>query len=330
MRRNPGKRSGPLNWMVSRQGTDLAFHTDSNVVVYLIHGITGTPAEMGYLARQFAHQGWNVYATTLPGHCTRLRALLKTSEQDWINHVHEQLVYLRERYDHVFVAGLSAGGLLALLGSLAVKVEGVGVLSPTIVYDGWNTPWTHAILPFAMKVVPRPLQHILFHMDGPPFGIKDEGLQARMRAAYSPIRVLREWLGCWWVGWKTRAGTHRLRAPAAALQGFPLFPLKTLTDIDRLIRHVRARLGEVTVPTVILQAREDDMTSPRNAYIVYNEIASTEKLLFLLDDCYHVITVDKQQDAVAGHLIEFFEVQTSRGRRKGHRRKWGQAIFVKH
>jgi carboxylesterase len=297
--------------MVNRQGTDVAFQTDSNVVVYLIHGITGTPVEMGYLARQIAHHGWDVYATTLPGHCTRLRALLKTSERDWVNHVHDQLVFMRERYDHVFVAGLSAGGLLALLGSLAVNVDGIGVLSPTIVYDGWNTPWTHAILPFAMKVVPRPLQHILFHVDGPPFGIKDEGLQARVRAAYSPIRVLREWLGCWWAGWKTHRDTHQLRPSAAALQGFPLFPLKTLTDIDRLIRRVRARMGEVTAPTVILQAREDDMTSPRNAYLVHDEIASKEKRLVLLDDCYHVITVDKQQEAVVRHLIEFFGIQIS-------------------
>ncbi|TLY26706.1 MAG: alpha/beta fold hydrolase [Nitrospirae bacterium] len=312
MRRNPAKRSGLLDGMVSRQRTDVAFQTDSNVVVYLIHGVTGTPAEMGYLARQIAHHRWDVYATTLPGHCTRLRALLKTSEQDWVSHVHAQLVFMRERYDYVFVAGLSAGGLLALLGSLAVNVDGIGVLSPTIIYDGWNTPWTHAILPFAMKVVPRPLQHVLFHVDGPPFGIKDDVLQARVRAAYSPIRVLREWLGCWWAGWKTHGDTHTLRPPAAALQGFPLFPLKTLTDIDRLIKRVRARMGEVTAPTVILQARDDDMTSPRNAYLVHDEIASKEKRLVLLDDCYHVITVDKQQEAVARHLIEFFEVQASR------------------
>ena len=71
-------------------------------------------------------------------------------------------------------------------------------------------------------------------------------------------------------------------------------------------------MGEVTAPTVILQAREDDMTSPRNAYLVHDEIASKEKRLVLLDDCYHVITVDKQQDAVARHLIEFFGIQASR------------------
>lgn len=308
---NPAKPPNPLDGMVNRQRTDLAFHADSNVVVYLVHGITGTPAEMRYLARKIARHKWDVYATTLPGHCTRLRDLLKTSEQDWMNHVHAQLAFLRERYDYVFVAGLSAGGLLALLGSMAVNVNGVGVLSPTIIYDGWNTPWSHAILPLAMKVVPRPLQHIFFHVDGSPFGIKDAALQARMRAAYSLIRVLREWLGCWWARRKTHADTHTLPPPLAATQGYPLFPLKTLTDMDRLIRRVRTRMGEVTTPTMILQAREDDMTSPRNAYLVHDEIASTEKQMILLEDCYHVITVDKQRAAVARHLVEFFGARTS-------------------
>jgi carboxylesterase len=60
---------------------------------------------------------------------------------------------------------------------------------------------------------------------------------------------------------------------------------------------------------LILQAREDDITGPRNGELVYNDIASIQKLLILLDDCYHVITVDKQKKAVADHLIEFFARQ---------------------
>ena len=66
--------------------------------------------------------------------------------------------------------------------------------------------------------------------------------------------------------------------------------------------RVRARLQEVTTPTVILQAREDDMTSPPNSSVVYNEISSKEKQLVLLDDCFHVITVDRQRETVCGEF----------------------------
>jgi carboxylesterase len=71
-------------------------------------------------------------------------------------------------------------------------------------------------------------------------------------------------------------------------------------------------LEAVTVPVVILQAQEDDMTSPRNAALVYDTIASKEKRLVLLDDCYHVMTVDKQKHAVVTSLADFFAIHASR------------------
>ncbi len=247
--------------------------------------------------------------SNLPGHCTRIRDLLRTCENDWAAHVQAQLAFVRERYDYLYVAGLSAGALLALQSSVTVNVDALGVLSPTFIYDGWNTPRIRALLPFVMKV--PPLRYLLFHADGPPFGIKDEQLQAHIRAAYHPLALMRESISGRWARWKSyRAGTA-IRAHAAASRGYPIFPLKTLTNIDRLITKVRARLGEVTAPTVILQASEDDMTGPSNGELVYNTIASRHKRLILLDDCYHVITVDKQRKAVANHLIEFFGLQAS-------------------
>lgn len=158
--------------MVGRQPTDHVLHTGSDVLVYLIHGVTGAPIEMHYVAKGLARHSWDVYATTLPGHCTRIKHLVRTSEQDWREHVQRQLAFARERYASVFVAGLSAGALLALEAATVVAVDGVGVLSPTFVYDGWNTPWSNAILPYAMKLVPLPLQHLLFHIDGPPMALK--------------------------------------------------------------------------------------------------------------------------------------------------------------
>jgi carboxylesterase len=302
----------PLDDMVGRQETDFVIHRDSNVLLYLIHGVTGTPIEMSYVARKLSRKnGWDVYVTTLPGHCTRLRDLVKTTEQDWRAHVQRQLSFARDRYDYIFVAGLSAGALLALDASTVVPVDGVGVLSPTFIYDGWNTPWSHAILPLAMKVVPLSLQRFVFHIDGPPFGIKDEQLQASVSQSYRPTVILREWIAEWWTRRQAKPGSA-VPPFAAASKGYPIFPLRTLTEIDRLIIRVRARLSEVTAPTVILQAREDDMTSPRNSAIVYHEISSMEKQLVLLDDCYHVITVDKKRESVTKNLTTFFQLQVAR------------------
>src|SRR2546425_1048663 len=216
IRQNPAKPPSPLDGMVGRRSTDLAFYSDSKVLVYLIHGVTGTPTEMRYLGRGLARHKWDVYATTLPGHGTRLRDLR---------------------------------------------------------------------------------------------GIKDERLQARMRESYSPISLLREWLRACWARRKNHAADNRTPASSAATTGYPVFPLKTFTDLDRLNTRVRGRLRAVTAPTVILQALEDDLSSPRNAQIVHDEISSREKRVVLLEDCYHVITVDKQRHSVVAALAEFFGAQ---------------------
>jgi len=316
--RNPAKPPSPLDGMVGRRSTDLAFYNGSKVLVYLIHGVTGTPTEMRYLGRGLARHQWDVYVTTLPGHCTRLRDLLQTNDHDWLEHIKAQLAFARERYDYVFVAGLSAGGLMALEVSVFVDVDGVAVLSPTFIYDGWNIPWTHAILPLAMKWIPRSLQSVFFHVDGPPFGIKDEQLQARMRQSYSPISLLREWLRAHWARWTNHTGNNGIAASSVATTGYPVFPLKTFVDLDRLSTRVRSRLSTVTAPTIILQAVEDDITSPRNAQIVYDEISSWEKRLVLLEDCYHVITVDKQRHLVAIALMEFFGLQLPKEKTAPH------------
>jgi carboxylesterase len=237
---------------------------------------------------------------------------VKSTEEDWRTHVHQQLSFARDRYDYLFVAGLSAGALLALDASTVLRTDGVGVLSPTFVYDGWNTPWSHALLPAAMKIVPLALQRFVFHWDGPPFGIKDEALQASVREAYSPLAILRDWVN------DRRARRANGASPSSVSKGYPIFPLRTLTEIDRLIARVRRGLQKVTAPTVILQAREDDMTSPRNASIVFDEISSIQRELILLDDCYHVITVDRQREAVVKSLARFFGLQTAHSLTESH------------
>ncbi len=299
---------GILDAMPSGQRTDLVRHNQSSSLVYLVHGVTGTPAEMRYLAAALAHHEMDVYATTLPGHCGRLSDLLRETEERWREHVQTQLRFARSRYERVFAAGLSAGGSLVLDAASELPLDGIGVLSPTFFYDGWNVPWSHAILPMAMRWVPYRLQHWLFHVDGPPYGIKDPALQAQVRAAYSWKAVLAAWVDGWRPDW-TRGRSAGDERVLSVSKGYPIFPLKCFTEIDRLTRRVLDRIPTITAPAVILQAREDDITSPRNADILYARLGSRIKKVILLEDCYHVLPVDKQRKAVARHLHDFFMEQ---------------------
>src|SRR5262252_5924559 len=73
----------PLDQMPGRRPSDVVLASRSRVFVYLIHGVTGTPAEMRYLSVGISRQGWNVYAPTLPGHGQTLRDLVATRLEDW-------------------------------------------------------------------------------------------------------------------------------------------------------------------------------------------------------------------------------------------------------
>lgn len=258
--------------------------------------------EMKYLGRKLWQRGWDVYLPTCPGHCSTLRDLLRSNEESWLGHVRTQLSYARKYYRNVFAVGLSAGALLALEASISTPLEGIGLLSPTFFYDGWNVPPLQSLLQFAIKWFPSPLHYVLFHFDGCPYGIKDPALQARLHEAYHPITLLKQRFH----RLLRRSSSERRHSSAAV--GHPIFFVKTLADLDRLYTRSKEHLHQVTAPILIIQARDDDFTSPKNSEFVYRTIASPDKKLILLDDCYHVITVDRQKETVARELARFIHL----------------------
>ncbi len=66
-------------------------------------------------------------------------------------------------------------------------------------------------------------------------------------------------------------------------------------------------LGKINVPIQLLQAKDDDVTSPKNSYYIYDRIASKNKEIFHFEDSYHIIIADQERDKVAEKTITFFE-----------------------
>src|SRR5262249_26084103 len=105
MSRYRPQHSGLLDDMPARHAKDVGLHNGGSSLIYLIHGVTGTPAEMLQVAHGLARRGWDVYLPTLPGHCGSVRDLMATTEQHWRDHVLRQLAYAKAHYERVFVAG---------------------------------------------------------------------------------------------------------------------------------------------------------------------------------------------------------------------------------
>lgn len=115
------------------------FLKGSDKAVLLIHGITGTPAEMNYVARAVNKAGYTAVCNTLPRHCTSLRELKKVTWQEISDFCQDDLQRLKNEYSKVFVAGISMGALIGihLACKFPQKVAGIVAFAPTLVYDGW-------------------------------------------------------------------------------------------------------------------------------------------------------------------------------------------------
>ena len=252
--------------------------------VVLIHGITGAPVEMRYLARSLGRRGFTVACPQLAGHCETLRSLKATGWRDWYRSVERAFEFLARRCDQVFVSGLSMGALLALqlAAEKKARVAGVATLSATFFYDGWNVPRIRQRLVLPL-VLHSPLKYLLSYHEPSPYGIKDERIRSLIEAMYS--------------------GREALRADQA---GYSEFPALTIAETFRLIRTVKRGLGGIVSPTLIAHATEDDMASVRNARYLAARLGSREVETYLVDDSYHVLTLDKRRDDVADRVGHFF------------------------
>ena len=265
------------------------FEKRGEIGVLLIHGLTGTPAEMRHFGRQLSRKGLTVACPQLAGHCDSVDALKASSWEDWYRSVDKAFEALHRECKQVHVAGLSMGALLGLLLAARKKerLAGVTLLSPTFFYDGWNIPkWRQKLL--LPLVIYSPLRHFLSWEEPPPYGIKDE----RVRAMVASVLENRDS--------RTADKIGHFKTPATVIR-----------ESKGLIRAAKRCLGQVHRPTLVVHSLEDDMASVRNAHFVTDRIRSERVETFFVDDCYHVLTLDKRKDDIAQRVAAFCTAQSA-------------------
>ena len=117
---------------VSRQASG------ASVAFLLIHGFCADADEVASLGEFLENLSISSFAVRLAGHGTTPEALLVTSRQDWYKSVDRGLDrVISWGPKHVFVAGLSLGGALALrLACLRADISGVVLISPAVLVGG--------------------------------------------------------------------------------------------------------------------------------------------------------------------------------------------------
>ncbi|WDH34234.1 alpha/beta hydrolase [Pseudomonas chlororaphis] len=252
------------------------------VAVLLIHGLTGTPTELRRVAVGLANAGCTVYVPTLAGHCGNNADLQATGWQDWYEGVRRTFVGIRRRHRQVFVGGLSMGAVMSmyLASEHPGQVSGLLMYSTTLKYDGWSINKLAFLTPLLMKI-PFGV-HICSFEEKPPYGIKNERLRAVVE--------------------------RQMKAGESSSAGLLTMEGVTVRELHRMNAVVKKRMPSITTPALVLHSIEDDITSRWNADYVERKLGGPV-VKVLLDNCYHMITVDLQYRRVVELSADFIERQ---------------------
>jgi len=247
------------------------------VGILLVHGLAGTPAEVRYVATGLARQGYTVHCPQLAGHDGSEADLTASTWEDWYATCERALDEMRKDCDTVLVGGLSTGALLGLMLAARRPADVAGTLlySPTLWLSGWSIPWYARL--FTLVRTKRFASMFSFS-DRAPHGIKDERIREFIMKAMC-------------TGDSANAGL--LNTPGAAM-----------FEHRRLSEALRPMLASIKQPTLILHPREDDMAGIDNAQFLQRKLSARVEMT-VLEDSYHMITVDRQRQTVVDRTVQF-------------------------
>lgn len=264
--------------MECAQATRTATREQPRHAALLIHGLAGSPVEMKVVKSALEKAGYAVDMPLLPGHGTHFSDLKGLPWTVYTRFVEERFEALRRQYDSVSVSGLCLGAVLALhLGiRYGRQVNAIAPVSTTLFFDGWGLPKIGKLLKF-WRFTPA---YYLYNLaESHPFGIKDDRLRARLVSHMS-----------------AESTTH-----------YSKIPFRAFWQMNLLNARVRDGLHRIQAPVHALHPIEDDVASTRSVDFMRAEIDPALFSFRLLEDCYHLATIDRQRHLVSASILRFFD-----------------------
>ena len=243
------------------------------VGVLLLHGLGGTPAEVRFVAMGLNKAGYTVHTPQLAGHGGASDG--DTKWQDWYRSARAALVELRKECDTVIVGGLCMGAILGL--HLAArqpdKVQGVALFSPTLWINGWAMPWTMRLFNLCHS---RRVAKMMTFPDAESLGIKCPRVRQFVKQALES-------------------------SPEYGKSGVPA---TMVLEHRRMVRAAINILPRVRQRTLIVHSRQDDYAALNNATYLQGELSGRVDMV-VLEDSYHMVTLDKQRHVVVERARAF-------------------------
>lgn len=263
--------------------------------VLLVHGYTGSPAEMRLLGNYLNEKGgYTVLGVRLAGHGTTVEELEQTVWQDWYKAVDEGVKELHKICDHIYVAGQSMGGLLAIKAAaefsaqniFAVRAEQNNAASSAEKELRDSSQKKSAGAPLIEKVA----------LLATPIFLKDK------RVPF--VKILRFFIP------RVHTGQQTYDVPQKYMQGYPEMPTKPIPSLLELIKLCKEDyLKKITAPTLIVQGEADHTVNPKSANYIYENLSNVpkqQKKILWLPKSRHVVTLGEEREKVFAACLEFF------------------------
>lgn len=202
----------------------------------LIHGFTGSPADMRVVADEVFARGIDAHVMRLPGMASDIEHLNEMTGVIWREAVNAQWRIVAERYERALLLGYSLGGALAILAALERPPDRLVLIAPlSRIAD------RRAIFLPVIKHIIRSVR---------PYGSVDWS-DARIHTWFRAVRPTIQ----------TREVVNQ-----DVLTRDAVYDTRMLDEMRRLLVEVRRRAPDIAVPTVVIQGTDDEIVRPKDTH----------------------------------------------------------------
>ena len=102
-----------------------------------------------------------------------------------------------------------------------------------------------------------------------------------------------------------------IKKPGVDEHAYPKTPLKAAHSMFQAMARVRDRLPEVTMPVLMLRSRTDHVLDPSSGRILMSRVSSRDLEEVVLEESYHVATLDNDAPLIFDRSASFIARVTS-------------------
>lgn len=99
--------------------------------------------------------------------------------------------------------------------------------------------------------------------------------------------------------------SNDIKKPGVTEHAYPKTPLRAAASMMAAWKPLRADLGRITAPLLFFKSAVDHVVDPSSQQLIIDGVGSTDVTLRMLEDSYHVATLDNDAEAIFTESAEF-------------------------